>query len=123
MPPPAQPTARLAAGSAPVADPVCPLGLSAIAQDGVCNTAGLNRRISRKVFLLMFVEKYPEKFAGKYRQRYPELCAQLRRHVYLQLNSGLCLDLSSKLYMELNRVKFEKSFPKKYQKPFAMLFG
>jgi hypothetical protein len=66
--------------------------------------------VAPATFPLMLAAKCPEKFAGKYRQTYPEPGARLRWHAYLHLNSDLCLDLSSRLYSELNPEKFEKSF-------------
>jgi hypothetical protein len=119
---PTQPQPPLVAGCGPVAGPERRLGRPGAARDGVCNRACLNGRIPSKDFLLMCVEKYPEKYAGKYRQRYPEPCARLRGHKCLQLNSDLYPDLSNKLFAELNREEFEKSFQQLFRKSFASSF-
>jgi hypothetical protein len=68
-------------------------------------------------------EKCPEKFDGKFRQKCLQLRRDLRPHVYLHLNSDLCLYPNNKLFAELNREKSEKLFPKLFRKSFASLFG
>jgi len=107
----------------PITGPERRLGRPGAAREGLDNTPVLHDRIPPKHFLFMFVEKYPEKFAGKCRQRYPESCARLRRHVCLQLYLYVYLNLNSKLFAELYREKFAKSFQQLFRKFFASLFS
>jgi hypothetical protein len=66
--------------------------------------------------------KDTEKFAGKYLRWCPQSCARLRRHVYLHLDSYLCLDLNLDLNLNLYLYLFLNSFRQLSLKLFAASF-
>jgi hypothetical protein len=114
---------RLVAGSGPVTGQERAQGLIGPARECLDNVSDLRDLISPKNFRLIFLKKYPEKFAGKYRQKCPESCTRLRRHVCLHLNSDLCLNLNLAFNLNLNLLLFLNSFQQLFQKSFALLFG
>ena len=79
--------------------------------------------IPRSFFSFVYAAKYPEKFARKYWHECPESCTRLHEHACPHPNSDLYLDLSSRLFAELNREKFEKSLQQLFLKLFALSFG
>lgn len=67
----------LITGTAPVTGPVRVLGR----RESLDDIPSLHGRMPSRNFRLMFVEKYPEKFAQKYRWKCRELRVRLRRQV------------------------------------------
>ena len=113
----------LAAGSRPVAGPERVQVRPGAAREGLDNIPVLHGQIPSKDFLLMFVEKYPEKFAGKYLEKCPQPYVCLRRHACLHSNNDLYLDLNLDLNLNLNLFLFLNSLQQLFPKSFASSFG